>query len=266
MEHPFHYFTDVLSLTVGMSIYFRSRVKDGISEDQRTWIIVGALFGALVGSRLVAALEDPSLFFSFPGWMYYFGSKTIIGGIAGGIIGVEVTKKIFGITVRTGDRTIIPLAVAIIIGRIGCFFTGVADGTVGGPCDFFWCLDQGDGLMRHPNSLYEIVFLAFFLLVYVRYLAHARFFSESPGRAFRLFIASYFLFRIAIEFLKETHPLLFGFNSIQWAALLFVIWYGCDMTRAIMSRRNLDHVLVSAPEVHRSDVKPNMMRRSQNVI
>ena len=84
-------------------------------------------------------------------------NKTIIGGIAGGIFGIEIAKKFLGIQTNTGDGAVIPLMVAIIIGRIGCQVTGVLDGTIGSVCDYMWCFKQGDEFNRHPIPLYEII-------------------------------------------------------------------------------------------------------------
>ena len=45
-------------------IYRKSRTTDTISYDNRWWIVIGATFGALLGSRLLGALEYPPAFFS----------------------------------------------------------------------------------------------------------------------------------------------------------------------------------------------------------
>jgi len=241
MELSLHFITDFLAIAVGVQLYVRSKVDDTVRGEDRTFILIGALIGAFIGSRLIAALEDPSLFLNPPSFLYYYLNKTILGGIAGGILGVELFKKIAGITAWTGDRTLVPLGVAIIIGRIGCFFTGVADGTVGGPCTYAWCLEQGDGILRHPNSLYEIAFVTLFLVVYFA-AQHFKprvlhFILETRGAFFRLFIVDYFSLRFFIEFLKETHPLLWGLNSIQIVCLLFIIWYMRDLIRVFLCAR-----------------------------
>ncbi len=239
----FHYLAELVAVFVGVRLYMRSREQDTLREEQRLCLLIGALIGALIGSRLVAALEDPALFLQAADLLYYVTGKTIIGGIAGGIVGIEAVKKILGISVWTGDRTLIPLAVAIIIGRIGCFVAGVEDHTVGGPCDYLWCLEQGDGILRHPNSLYEIVFLSLFLIGY-RYVKKYQppFLLpalETPGVFFRIFIVGYFSLRFCIEFLKETNPLWLHLNSVQLVCVLFVLWYAKDIFRVyVTARRN----------------------------
>lgn len=242
MPPYFHAITDIIAIFIGVQLYLRSRVQDSVPESDRLFIIIGALFGALIGSRLIAALEDPSLFLNPPTALYYVTGKTIIGGIAGGILGVEGIKKLIGIHVWTGDRTVLPLAVAIIVGRTGCFFTGVSDGTVGGPCNYVWCLEQGDGILRHPNSLYEILFVLVFLALWFLMRQNKsciyKQIQNFPGVLFRIFIISYFGIRFVIEFLKETNPLFGPMNSIQIVCLAFCVWYLKDLMIVWKSRRN----------------------------
>ncbi|MEZ4104020.1 MAG: prolipoprotein diacylglyceryl transferase [Candidatus Paceibacterota bacterium] len=233
MELVFHQITELLATLVGVHLYLKSKEKDTLNDEQRLYVIIGALIGALFFSRLIADLENPELFFNPSNILYYFTNKTIIGGIAGGIIGIEITKKIFGIRAWTGNRALAPLIVAIIIGRIGCFVAGVQDGTVGGPCNYFWCLEQGDDVLRHPNSLYEITFLSLFLFSYFYILrlkdSVVRKILVEPGVAFRIFIIMYFSLRFSIEFLKDINPLVLGLNSIQVICLIFVVWYIKDL-------------------------------------
>lgn len=243
MEHTVHFIAEILAITIGVQLYFRSKVIDSVSEQARIYLIIGALLGALFGSRFFAALEDPSLFINPPSILYYYANKTIIGGIAGGIIGIEIAKKFLKISAWTGDRALVPLAVAIIIGRIGCFVAGVQDGTVGGPCDYFWCLEQGDEILRHPNSLYEITFISLFLVAYhqVKTLRPGFLLPilDTPGAAFRAFIVGYFTLRFGIEFLKDTHPLLLDINSIQIVCILFVLWYTKDLIKVYRKARQI---------------------------
>lgn len=218
-----HLVTDYLSTFVGMWLYYRY-AKGGVklTNDQKILYLFGAILGALIGSRLLAALEDPYLFFHPPTWLYYYANKTIIGGIAGGIIGIEIAKKFLKIRGRTGDSTIIPLFVAIIIGRIGCEAVGVMDGTIGSVCHYMWCFDQGDGLPRHPIPLYEILELSL-LLPIVGYYLKRNYFKE--GFLFRVAICIYFMSRFFFEFLKDVKPLAISLSAIQIVCILFTVYY-----------------------------------------
>ncbi len=218
---------DILSTTIGGILYWSLSKNDGITPQRREYLLIGAGLGALIGSRLIGALENPTLFLHPPVALYYYASKTIIGGIAGGILGMEVAKLIIGHKNSTGDKITIPLIVSIIIGRIGCLFTGVTDGTVGDPCNFFWCFNQGDGIARHPTSLYEIIFLCGILIYFI-------FIKKKvwpSGVLFRFFVVSYFTLRFFIEFIKPTHQLALGLSVIQVVCFLYVVWYLYDISR-----------------------------------
>jgi prolipoprotein diacylglyceryltransferase len=221
-----HLLTDYLSILVGMQLYFYcNKNYSVVANDKKIWYIIGALIGALVGSRLLAALENPYLFLHPPTWIYYYANKTIIGGIAGGILGIEITKKILGIKTNTGDSVVVPLIVAIIIGRIGCQLVGVSDGTIGVPCDYFWCFLQGDEFSRHPLPLYEIVELLLLLPFFYQWIKLKKF---RDGFIFRLFIIVYFGSRYFFEFLKETHQIFMSVSAIHLVCLVFVFYYIFD--------------------------------------
>lgn len=231
-----HLLTDYLSIFVGMQLYFFLNKKSSIHSDKKIWYILGALVGALLGSRLLAALEDPYLFLHPPTWLYYYVNKTIIGGIAGGIFGIEIAKKLLRIKTNTGDQVVVPLMVAIIIGRIGCQLTGVLDGTVGVPCDYLWCFKQGDEFNRHPIPLYEIVEILILLPFFYHYIKIKKW---KEGFVFRLFIIIYFGSRFFFEFLKEIHPIVFGFSAIQLTCLIVVIYYIFDSIKSGLYKPNL---------------------------
>ena len=145
----------------------------------------------------------------------------IVGGLLGGLIGVELAKKIIGWTRSTGDDFALPLIVGMMIGRIGCFLTGLDDHTYGTPTTWITGVDFGDGILRHPTQLYEIAFL-FILGVLLFYLKRQRL---PEGTVFQLFMIGYLVFRLLIDFIKPTpHPYLI-FNNVQMAAILGLIYY-----------------------------------------
>jgi len=218
-----HLIFDILSTVIAAQYYYFLKRKHGdiLDEDQRIWILVAAAAGALIGSRLVASLENPELFLHPPIWWYYYANKTVVGGLVGGFIGVEIAKKILNIKVKTGDLLTYPLILGMIIGRVGCQLTGVSDGTVGNVTTLSWGFDQGDGLMRHPTSLYEIIFLIF-IWVFLHFLRKR--YQLENGIQFRIFLTLYLTFRFFVDFLKLSNPILFGLNSIQIVALLCVIF------------------------------------------
>lgn len=222
---PSHALFEVLAFFVGYRYYLflKSRRKaDPLSSEAEWWIIIGMAAGAFIGSRLFAALENPTQFLHSVTWLYYVGGQTIAGGIAGGILGVEVTKKILGIKRKTGDLFVYPLMLGIMIGRIGCLLKGITDGTVGLPCNLPWCFDQGDGIPRHPTSLYEIVFIGLLWIVIKQIEKRG---ILKTGDLFSIFVASYLFFRFFVEFIKPRNPLWIGLSSIQLLAGALVVYY-----------------------------------------
>lgn len=60
-------------------------------------------------------------------------ARSVEGGLAGGVASIELLKARAGIRGSTGVRLAVPLAVAIAVGRIGCFLAGLDDQTYGTP-------------------------------------------------------------------------------------------------------------------------------------
>lgn len=94
-----HFLFELLAFFFGFRYFLWLRRKSGdhLADNSRLTAFLGAAIGALLGSRILGALEDPQLFFNPQGnWLYYFQSKTIIGALLGGLAGVEIAKKIIG--------------------------------------------------------------------------------------------------------------------------------------------------------------------------
>ncbi len=198
----------------------RKGFDDPISSHNRLWIMLGAMLGALIGSRLFAILEDPA-HLSQLNFRVLYASKTIAGGLLGGLFGVELIKKIIGVRIASGDIYVIPILVALIIGRWGCFLMGVAEPTYGKPTDFLLGMDLGDGIKRHPVMLYEILFASFLLVFFI--LIRSK--KLPNGEKFKLFMVLYFLFRFLMEFLKPYQSLFLNLSSIHWSAIIIFIYY-----------------------------------------
>jgi len=215
--HPgLHPIFEALAYTVGYAVYRRSRDRSGdfLPDDHRWLVIASASIGALLGSRLLGLLEE--IPFSQITWRNLLlpGGKTIVGGLLGGWIAVEIAKRVKSIHSRTGDLFAVPLCIGIAIGRIGCFLAGLADDTFGIHTFLPWGVDFGDGIPRHPTQFYEILFLTLLALALHRYDRR----PHPEGATFRLFLAAYLAWRLAIDFIKP-QPLHYGLNLIQWACI-----------------------------------------------
>jgi len=215
--HPeLHPVFETLGYLGGFAVYRRARARQGdLLTDQRRWIVIAAAaVGALLGSRILGLLEQaPRRGLTWHDLLLP-GGKTIVGGLLGGWLTVEIVKSLTGIRSRTGDLFTVPLCVGVAIGRIGCFLAGLADDTYGKPTALPWGVDFGDGIRRHPTQLYELLFLA--ALGCVLWQWNKR--PHGNGRIFRAFMASYLTWRLLIDFLKP-QPLVGGMNLIQWACV-----------------------------------------------
>lgn len=218
----YHFVFETLAFAVGIRLYYylKKGTADPISDINRLWILLGAMLGALLGSRLIALLETPSEIMH-QSLLSLYQNKTVAGGFLGGLFGVELIKKIIGEKTASGDLYVVPIIVALFIGRIGCFSMGVAEPTYGVATSGIFGMDLGDGILRHPVMLYEMAFLLL-LLVLFRMLKHQ---TMVNGDRFKLLMLLYFLFRFAVEFLKPYQPLGLGLSSIQWSALFIVVYY-----------------------------------------
>jgi prolipoprotein diacylglyceryltransferase len=186
---------------------------------KRLWILVGCIFGAWAGSKLLAWAESPDRYLALARTepLSLLGGKTIVGGLLGGWAGVEWAKLRLGIAYSTGDAFVWPLAVGTAIGRLGCFFTGLDDWTYGLPTTLPWGVDFGDGQARHPTQLYESVFV---LLLGALVAVGTRGRDLPAGARFRLYLAAYLGFRLILEFLKPRETLLGFLSAIQVASLV----------------------------------------------
>lgn len=219
-----HLVFEILAFSIGFRFFLfkRKRTEDPISQENRIWIILGATLGALIFSRLIGSLEDPiSWMHSKNKLLYFFTNKTITGGLFGGLLGVEFVKLIIKEKASSGDLFTEPIILAMMIGRIGCFTNGIHEQTYGIKSDLPWAMNLGDGILRHPVTLYEILFLA--CLWFLIYLIKKR--NYQNGSLFKIFMLSYFSFRFFIDFIKPHFSYEFGLSSIQILCILVWLYY-----------------------------------------
>ncbi len=194
---------------------------DRLRHPKSRWIPVAAFVGGMLGAKLPFLLFPSELSSAHsPGW--FADGKTVVTGIMGAYVAVELVKAALGIRDRTGDSFAIPLAVAMSIGRLGCFFNGCCAGNV---TSSSWGIDFGDHQLRHPVQLYESTFHLFMAVVL--------FFNRNNVRhrhqQLKFYLLCYCLFRFLTEFIRPA-PRLFGdltfyqYAVVILAAGLLVQW------------------------------------------
>jgi prolipoprotein diacylglyceryltransferase len=222
---PLHAVMEAAAFFIGFRYFLllKKRKGDTIESNIRTWILIGAIFGALIGSRLVGCLEKPhELFAAENTWQYIYTNKTVLGGFLGGLFGVELVKKLIGEKRSSGDLFTYPIILALIIGRIGCFSMGIYEETYGMPTRFFAGINLGDGLLRHPVSLYEILFL---LALWISLAQIEKRYVLAEGARFKIFMIAYITYRLLQEFIKPSDIVIAGLSTIQLTAIAGLIYY-----------------------------------------
>jgi hypothetical protein len=204
-----HTLFDVLAWTSGVAagvLVSRWRLRSATAAVARrvdgyyfAALAIGAVAGAWGAGSLNSLREhQPAL------------SHSVAGALVGAIIGVELYKAARGIRGSTGGVFVASFTIGVVIGRLGCFFSGLLDDTYGVATRLPWGVDLGDGIARHPVQLYESAAMALFLAVYLYGLAR-----RSPWalrRGFYVMCAWYGVQRFAWEFLKPYPRLAGPFN------------------------------------------------------
>ena len=196
----------------------------GLTPHERTVIRLGAFCGAMIGAKLPFALSDlPGL---LTGRVWLENGKTIVFGLVGGYLGVEIAKAWLGVRVKTGDSFAVPVAAAVGVGRLSCFVAGCCHGTA---TRLPWGVDFGDGVRRHPTQLYEMIF--HFSAAVALTLRERR--GWFTGQRFKLYLISYLIYRFLSETIRPEPVLAAGLTGYQWACLalippFLILWWEDD--------------------------------------
>lgn len=225
--HP-HWLFESAAYVVGFWVLSRLRRRgDPVPDSLRWTVIAAAVIGAAIGSKVLYWFEDPvQTLARWQDWTFLMAGKSIVGGLFGGLLAVELVKWRIGERQSTGDLFVLPLCIGMAVGRIGCFLAGLEDQTYGTPTSLPWGVDFGDGVARHPTQLYEAVFMLLLAPAMTALLAR----PHRSGDVFRLFMVIYAVFRLAVDVLKPA-PAPAGLSATQWAAALILVYYLRDLPR-----------------------------------
>jgi phosphatidylglycerol:prolipoprotein diacylglycerol transferase len=240
-----------MMLAIGALIVARRVQPDPQVEPiaRRTRFVLAwaAFIGAGVGAKLpfvIAAGHDHWL--ALHAWLS--DGKTILAGMAGGYLAVEIAKRVLGVHAKTGDAIAFPLAICIAIGRWGCFFNGCCFGT---ETHLPWAVDFGDGIPRHPTQIYESLFHLTMAIVLWQLLRR----GLLRWQRLKLYLIGYCLFRFATEFIRPEPRVIGGLTAYQWgaivmAAMLTAQWWADQQTlEAALKNRGMGGGSATQPAV-----------------
>jgi phosphatidylglycerol:prolipoprotein diacylglycerol transferase len=160
--------------------------------------------------------------------------RSIVGALAGAIFAVELYKAMKGMRGSTGLIFVPAFATSVIVGRWGCFFSGIEDNTYGIPTSLPWGHDFGDGISRHPVQLYESASMAVFLGLFLWAVAVRSPFVMRNG--FYFLVLCYAAQRFLWEFLKPYATLVGPFNLFHFICAGLVFYSLAMMHRSANER------------------------------
>lgn len=190
----------VACLLAGLALsawYWSKRFK---TEPRMALVYVGGLVGALAGAKIGYFAAEAPLWWGDDHFMErMLVGKTVLGSLLLGYAGVELGKKLAGITRPTGDAFACIAPFGMAIGRVGCLLGGCCLG-----CEVdhahWWTLADAEGHAHYPAPAVELGFnLALGCVLVV--LAKKR---KCTGNLFHLYLIAYGLFRFGHEFVRDT--------------------------------------------------------------
>jgi phosphatidylglycerol:prolipoprotein diacylglycerol transferase len=201
---------------------------------QRGALALAAFIGGTLGAKLPFAIGAPSGPLTLQAWLS--DGKTVVAGLIGAYIAVELTKLGLGIRVKTGDSFAVPLALAMAVGRWGCFCNGCCYGT---PTRLAWAVafEQRDGRMElcHPTQIYE----SLFHLSMAGVLIWLTLRNLLPRQRLKLYLIAYGAYRFLTEYIRPEPRWALGLTFYQWAAIVLTVgmllqWH-LDRSRRLMA-------------------------------
>lgn len=208
-----------LLLSLGITVSLIVWIRLAKSDPKLIFIYVAALIGAFLGGKISYLLSEGVLHLN-QHWdervAVLLTGKSITGGLLGGFLGVELTKKLLKYRRPTGDLFAIVVPLGVMVGRLGCLLHGCCRGKAGS----YPILEQlglaGD---KWPAAGAEFVF-NLLALIGAGLLTQ---FRILPNQHFHIYLISYGAFRFIHEYMRDTPKIFFGTSGYQVASLLMLI-------------------------------------------
>ena len=197
-----------------------------LSKDDAADFILYLLAGVVLGARLAYILVySPSFYLNNPSEIIklWHGGLSFHGGFFGAIIAAYYFSRKKKIEFYDlADITVVPVALALALGRIGNFINGELYGRI---TDVSWCIDYSKNQYaqdlppgcRHPSQIYESL-KNFFIFAALWFIKDKKL---PKGFMFWSFVAMYGLLRTIVEFFRQPdEQIRFIFNYFTMGQLL----------------------------------------------
>lgn len=220
--------------------------KNGCDEELAWDLHFLAIFGGMVGSRLMHIIENFSDFLAAPMSMIFSTTGfSVLGGYVLALFLCIIRVRYAGQPFfKIADIYVPGMAVGYAIGRLGCIAAG--DGCYGLPCQLPWAMSFPNGLVStlsaknhmlaetfqrlfpgepipvdisvHPTPLYESI--STFVLLMILLFAGWR---NGGGRRFAFFLIWFGISRFLVEFIRLNPFIYWGLSSSQLVSIFFVV-------------------------------------------
>ena len=215
----YHGLLIVLGILVGTSLTARELARRGHDGALALGLLFFVVPPGFVGARAYHVITEPDRYLGGPLAAYFrvwFGGFGIYGAIAGGLVGLLVFARLFGVRpLVLADAAAPGLILAQAVGRWGNYFN---QELFGQPSELPWAIQItpqnrpvgfADAETFHPAFLYESVWD---LLVCLALLFVARRFANRlrAGDVFLLYLALYSLGRFLVETVRVDESFIIG--------------------------------------------------------
>jgi phosphatidylglycerol:prolipoprotein diacylglycerol transferase len=204
------YYTSFMLLSLAVFVLTRMVLPRSPALARLSWRIQTALaLAGFIGGAFGAKLPFINSGEDWLTGLWFRDGKTVTTGLVGAYLGVELAKIALNVRVKTGDSFAIPLALALTVGRWGCFCNGCCFGR---PTSLLCGIDFGDGIPRHPTQIYESVFhlgCAVILMQITRW-------GVLRDQRLKLYLIAYCAYRFVTEWIRP-EPADFGGLTVYQA-------------------------------------------------
>ena len=207
----------VLALLSGFLVYVYSLRKDNIKSSNSIYIAIFSLTFGTIGAKIPMIFIYWNEIIKENSVNLLLSGRTIVGGLIGGFVGTILAKRLFNIKEKMGNQLAIPVAVGMAVGRIGCFFTGCCYGI---ETKLPWGVNFGDGVLRHPTQIYEILFD----VLLVCYLIYIKKIGVKPGELFKILLTCYMSFRFILEFIRTEKIIILRLTAFQLLCIVTLVY------------------------------------------
>ncbi len=218
------YYGLVWAIGFFITYYYVLRLREKLDipkeklENYMVYLILSVVLGARIFHILFVDfnyyLLNPIKIFAL-----WEGGVSFFGGLLGAVLlSLWYFKKHKIEFYKVGDVIVLPVAFALILGRIANFINGELWGVA---TNVDWCVSY-NGVCRHPYQLYEALgrLLSFIILLFFNSK------KLKEGTIFWMFILLFSLSRFVNEFFRDNVKILFNLSGWQFISLALILISG----------------------------------------